>query len=118
MGHITSKNYNSLQKRLDDAVQGAPASESLFQILEILFTEKEANLVSVLPIKPFTAKIASKRWEKSEKETKKILDVLADKGLLIDMFDGKKQVYIILLPLAGFSVFSLMRTVEKFEKKV
>jgi len=118
MGHITSKNYNSLQKRLDDAVQGAPASESLFQILEILFTEKEANLVSVLPIKPFTAKIASKRWEKSEKETKKILDVLADKGLLIDMFDGKKQVYIIPPTMAGFFEFSLMRTDGKFDRKV
>jgi len=118
MGHITSKNYNNLQKRLDDAGQGAPASEALFKILEILFTEKEAGLVSLLPIKPFTVKTASKRWKKKEKETKQILDTLADKGLLIDMFDGKKQVYIIPPTMAGFFEFSLMRTDGKFDRKI
>jgi len=118
MGHITSKNYHSLQKRLNDSPQGAPISDSLFKILEILFTEKEAGLVSTLPIKPFTIKIAAKRWEKTEKETKQVLDTLADKGLLIDMFDGKKQTYIIPPTMAGFFEFSLMRTDGKFDRKV
>ena len=118
MGHITSKNYDSLQKRLEKSPQGAPVSEALFQILEILFSEQEAELVSVLPIKPFTVKTAVKRWKKSEKETKKILDILADKGLLLDMFDGKKQTYIIPPTMAGFFEFSLMRTDGKFNRKV
>ncbi|MFC1752453.1 4Fe-4S binding protein [Thermoproteota archaeon] len=118
MGHITSKNYRSLQKRLDDSPQGAPASESLFQILEVLFTKKEAKLVSVLPIKQFTVKIAAKRWKKTLKETKAILDTLADKGLLLDMFDGKKQTYILPPTMAGFFEFSIMRTDGRFDRKV
>ena len=50
MGHVTAKSYLDLQKRLDDSAQGAPASESLYQILEVLFTEEEARLTSVLPL--------------------------------------------------------------------
>ncbi|MFC2134399.1 NADH-quinone oxidoreductase subunit I [Bacteroidota bacterium] len=118
MGHITSKNYDSLQKRLDDSPQGAPASKSLFQILEILFSEQEAELVSVLPIKPFTVKTAAKKWKKKEKETKKILDTLSDKGLLLDIFNGKKQTYILPPTMAGFFEFSLMRTDGRFDSKV
>ena len=118
MGHITSKNYCSLQKRLEDSPQGAPASESLFQILEVLFSETEAKLVSLLPIKPFTVKTASKRWKKTEKQTKKLLDTLADKGLLLDMFDGKDQKYILPPTMAGFFEFSLMRTDGKFNTKL
>ncbi len=118
MGHITSKNYLSLQKRLDDSPQGAPASDSLFQILEVLFTEKEAKLVSTLPIKPFTVKIAAKRWKKTESETRKVLDTLADNGLLLDMFDGEKQTYILPPTMAGFFEFSLMRTDGKFNRKL
>ncbi|MFH1589925.1 MAG: 4Fe-4S binding protein [archaeon] len=118
MGHITSKNYDNLQKRLDKSPQGAPASDALFQIIEILFTKEEAGLVSVLPIKPFTVKTASKKWKKSEKAAKKILDNLADKGLLLDIFDGKKQTYIIPPTMAGFFEFSIMRTDGRFDNKV
>ena len=66
MGHITSKNHLQLQKRLDMHAQGAPESEALFKILEILFTQEEAGLVSGLPIKFFTieeaASLAPQDW--------------------------------------------------------
>jgi NAD-dependent dihydropyrimidine dehydrogenase PreA subunit len=118
MGHITSKNYFNLQKRLDEHPQGAPESESLFRILEILFTEEEAGLISKLPIKSFTAKKASKIWHKKESEAKKILDTLADKGLLLDMSNGKEQIYVLAPTMAGFFEFSLMRTDGKFDRKL
>ncbi len=51
MGHKISKSYYNLQTRLDQSAQGAPKSESLFKILKVLFTEKEAELASVLPLK-------------------------------------------------------------------
>ena len=69
MGHKTSREENSyvkLQQRLDRAPQGAPPSQALFDILKILFTEEEAELVSTLPINFVTAKKASKIWKKSE----------------------------------------------------
>lgn len=118
MGHITSKNYIDLQKRLDKSPQGAPASEALFKILEILFSEKEATLVSKLPINFFNVKRASKIWKKSEKETKKILDELADKGILLDMQNKNIKEYILAPTMAGFFEFSLMRTDGKFDQKL
>ncbi|MBD3355491.1 4Fe-4S dicluster domain-containing protein [Candidatus Woesearchaeota archaeon] len=118
MAHMTSKSYYSLQKRLDKAAQGAPYSETLFKILKILFTEKEARLASKLPLNFFTIKQAAEIWKKSQKESAKILDGLADKGILLDVRKGKKAVYFLIPTMAGFFEFSLMRTDGKFDRKV
>ena len=64
MAHNTIKtSYANLSDRLNRYPQGAPPSKLLFEILKILFSEKEAELVSCLPIKPFTAKKASRIWK-------------------------------------------------------
>jgi NAD-dependent dihydropyrimidine dehydrogenase PreA subunit len=118
MGHITAKGYYDLQKRLDKAAQGAPESESLYKILEVLFTKKEAELVSILPLNFFTVEEAAKRWKKSKKESKKVLDELADKAIILDLKKGKTQAYLIAPTMAGFFEFSLMRLDNKFNKKV
>jgi len=118
MGHITSKNYLALQKRLDMNAQGAPASESLYKILEILFSAEEAEKVSLLPIMPFEISEAAKRWSLSEPETKKILNELASKGLLLDMDNNGVQTYVLAPTMAGFFEFALMRTDGRFDRKV
>jgi len=118
MGHITSKSYHKLQNRLDMNAQGAPTSEALYKILEILFSEDEADKVSKLPIKPFTVEEASIRWGLPDEESKEILDKLADKGLLLDMNNNGMQNYILAPTMAGFFEFSLMRTDGRFNKKL
>ncbi len=118
MGHVTSKNYFDLQKRLDMNAQGAPASESLYKILEILFSEDEAKKVSNLPIKPFVSSEAAKRWNIDENEAVKILDELSDKGLLFDMNNNGQQAYILAPTMAGFFEFALMRTDGRFDRQV
>ena len=61
MGHLTSRDaYRNLEDRINWFTQGAPASETLTKILEVLFTEKEAKWVAMLPIRPFTLKKAAK----------------------------------------------------------
>lgn len=65
MAHHTIKSsYSNLADRLNRFPQGAPASEVLFKILKMLFSEKEAQLVALLPIRPFTAAKASKIWKR------------------------------------------------------
>ena len=118
MGHITSKNYLDLQKRLELSPQGAPPSDALFKILELLFTKKEASLVSLLPLDLFNIKTAAKIWKRSEKETENILNALADKGLLVDIETKDHHKYILAPTMAGFFEFSLMRTDGKFDRKV
>ena len=55
MAHRTSHSvYARLTDRLNRLPQGAPPAESLFRILRILFSEREAGLVARLPVRPFT----------------------------------------------------------------
>ncbi|MCG3218809.1 MAG: 4Fe-4S binding protein [Candidatus Heimdallarchaeota archaeon] len=117
MGHIDS--YLDLQKRLEKMPQGAPETETLFKILEILFTEEEAKLVSVLPIKKCTIKSAAKAWKKSEVEAEEVLNGLAEKGLMMDLINKKgERTFTLAPPMAGFFEFSLMRTDGKFDRKI
>ena len=72
MAHHASRSvYDRLTDRLNRCPQGAPPAESLFQILRILSSEREAELVSVLPIRPFTAARAAAIWKTSEAEARK-----------------------------------------------
>ena len=73
MAHLTGRTgYKNLIDRYNRFPHGAPESETLFKILEVLFTHEEASLVSRLPIKPFSVKDAAKIWKKSEAEASEI----------------------------------------------
>ena len=98
--------------------QGAPPSELLFKILEMLFSEKEASLVSLLPIKPFTAEKAARIWKMDLASTQKILDELADRAILVDIDDHGESVYALPPPMAGFFEFSLMRVRSDIDQKI
>lgn len=50
--HYSNSLYDRLADRLNQFPQGAPLSDSLFAILKILFSEKEAGLVAQLPSNP------------------------------------------------------------------
>src|SRR5512136_1114179 len=118
MGHLTPKTYHQLQRRLDQPAPGAPASETLRRILEVLFTEEEAQVVSVLPINTFTLEEAVKILKKPPADTKAVLDVLCDKGILFDFATGATQAYLMAPTMAGFFEFSLMRLDGRFDKKL
>lgn len=119
MGHITAKKgYDDLVKRLNKFPQGVPPSETLFKILNVLFSEEEARLVSLLPVKPFTAKVAAKAWKKPVAEATEILDELASRALLIDVNIDGDPIYTLPPPMAGFFEFSMMRIGGKVDQKV
>src|SRR6056297_675221 len=101
--------YENLVDRLNRFPQGAPPSRTLYQILQLLFDEHEAQMVSLLPIKPFTAGKAAKVWRVSEKEARKLLDRLASRAILLDVSRGEESVYVLPPPMAGFFEFSMMR---------
>ena len=83
MGHITSKDaYKNLEERINWFTQGAPPSDSLYNILQVLYTETEAKRVTLLPIRPFTAKKAAKIWSISEGQAEIFLEHLCEKALL------------------------------------
>jgi len=119
MSHILAKSaYKSLEERLNRFPQGAPASDTLYKILAILFSEKEASLVAQLPIKPFTARKAAAIWRMPESEARKILGDLASRCILMDMESSKETRYLLPPPMAGFLEFSMMRTRNDIDQKL
>ncbi len=63
MAHtVTHAAYHRLTDRLNRFPQGAPPSELLTKILMVLFDRREAELVSLLPIRPFTVARAADVW--------------------------------------------------------
>ena len=104
--------------RLNRYPQGAPPSALLFDILKMLFSEKEAELVSLMPIKPFTAKKASRVWKMDLSSTQKVLDELSGRAILVDIEQNGESVYVLPPPMAGFFEFSLMRVRDDIDQKV
>ena len=118
MSHMVGKSaYKKLEERLNRFPQGAPPSETLYKILNILFNKKEAELVSQLPIKPFTINTASRIWKLNKANTEKVLNELAGKALLMDSEHKGIKKYTLPPPMAGFFEFSLMRTRQDLDQK-
>jgi ferredoxin len=111
--HANMSAYQKLVGRLNRFPQGAPPGELLNSILKILFSEEEARLVSLLPIKPFTAEAAARAWKTDVPAARRILDELAGRALLLDM-DGT---YTLPPPMAGFFEFSMMRLRDDLDQK-
>lgn len=119
MAHHTIKTgFVKLADRLNRFPQGAPPSELLFKILKMLFSEEEVRLVSLMPIKPFTAIKASRIWKMDLAGAQKILDELAGRAILVDMEQNGESFYVLPPPMAGFFEFSLMRVRDDIDQKI
>ncbi|MBN2468764.1 MAG: 4Fe-4S dicluster domain-containing protein [Deltaproteobacteria bacterium] len=119
MAHHSIKSaYSRLADRLNRFPQGAPPSDLLYKVLKILFSEEEAALVSLLPLKPFTAEEASRIWKKDPVSAQKVLEDLAGRAILVDIDRNGKSVYILPPPMAGFLEFSFMRVRDDIDQKI
>jgi ferredoxin len=117
--HTVRSAYRDLADRLNRFPQGAPPTDRLFDILALLFSEREAGLVAQLPIRPFTAADAARRWKVPEAEARQVLDDLAGRAVLLDIErrDGVTT-YVLPPPMAGFFEFSMMRVRTDVDQKL
>lgn len=109
--------YHQLAVRLNKFPQGAPPSEQLYNILSMLFSEREARLVSQLPIRVFNAQKAAQAWKMSVSQTRKTLDALCKRALLVDIEQNGEMLYVLPPPMAGFFEFSLMSKRSDIDQK-
>jgi Na+-translocating ferredoxin:NAD+ oxidoreductase RNF subunit RnfB len=117
--HTVRSGYEQLVDRLNRFPQGAPASDLLHGILEMLFSEREAGLVALLPIKPFTATQAAAVWKLNESEARRTLEQLAGRAILLDIENPEGELlYVLPPPMAGFFEFSLMRVRGDVDQEV
>lgn len=118
MGHLTTRDaYKNLSDRINWFTQGAPVSETLYSILQVLYTEKEAKWVALLPVRPFNIKKAARIWNTSEAKAEKLLDHLCQKALLVDSYHNGVRKFVMPPPMAGFIEFALMRTRGDIDQK-
>jgi Pyruvate/2-oxoacid:ferredoxin oxidoreductase delta subunit len=119
LSHVSNKQaYRSLEERINLFPQGAPPSETLYRILSLLFTEKEAQLAAQLPIRPFSARTAGRIWKLGPAETEAVLDRLAGRAILLDIENDGQKKYVLPPPMVGFFEFSLMRTRSDVDQKL
>jgi ferredoxin len=116
--HTVRSSYTQLTERLNRFPQGAPPSALLDGILRMLFTEREAALVSLLPIKPFTAATASRTWKVPLAEAQATLEQLAEKQVLLDIEQDGEMQYVLPPPMAGFFEFSMMRVRPDLDQRL
>ena len=118
MGHLSGREgYRRLVARLNRSPQGAPPSELLYRILEILFSPREAQLVALLPIRPFTTATAAKAWGVPRAEASGVLEQLASRAILLDIEHEGEALYVLPPPMAGFFEFSMMRVRGDVDQK-
>jgi ferredoxin len=119
MVHGYAPAYTRLVDRLNRFPQGAAPTDTLYKILTILFSEREAELVAQLPIQPFTAQDAARIWKMDLSAAQKVLDTLASRAILVDVERGDGRImYTLPPPMAGFFEFSMMRVREDIDQKL
>jgi ferredoxin len=127
MGHLhrLKSEYRALVRRLEAAQASLPeptnelAWKGWQEILEILFPPEEAALAAKLPVRPATLGSIAKRVGLTPEETRRRLEPMCDRGVVMDLTDSRTgQVrYLLAPPVVGFVEFSMMRAKDGIPKK-
>lgn len=108
--HINGKgSIVPLIDRLNKYPIGLPDNEKLRAILAILFSEDEAYVASRFPLQEATMKelVRATGWE--EEKLTPVLDMMAEKGLVMDMKYGRRTYWLLLPGLIGFFELTFMK---------
>lgn len=119
MGHLAGKEeiLRQLQKRLHQNPVGLPEHASAYEILSILYTDKEAEVGAKFPFGLVTIDELQKATEIERAELETILKGMMKKGLVINSVKDGKIRYLLSPGLTGFFEFTFMRTNESLPMK-
>ena len=120
MGHHSHhKAYKDLQLQIDKTHTGYPESELSLSVLRLIFSPEEAELVSRMPLQLRTARFIARRVGRDEAEVTRMLERMADKGLILDVHNPAKDrmYYCVAPPVVGFVEFTLMRRRQDLDQK-
>lgn len=120
MGHLVHSKeevYRALAERLNKNPVGAPVNEALMDILHRLYTESEALVGSKFPLLPMTLEKISGITGIAEGELKKLLDGMADKGLVLDLPRRDSTYYMLAPMVVGFFEYIFMRVRDDMNMK-
>ncbi|MHB8917243.1 MAG: 4Fe-4S dicluster domain-containing protein [Desulfocucumaceae bacterium] len=120
MGHLhTAKEevYRALAERLNRNPVGAPINEFLMEIMYRLYSEIEAGIGSKFSILPMTLESISTATGIGKEDLEKILDGMADKGLVLDLPRRDGTFYMLAPVVIGFFEYTFMRVRDNVNMK-
>ncbi len=114
MGHLAGKEeiLRQLQKRLHQNPVGLPEHASVYEILSILYTDREAEVGAKFPFGLASIEDLQKATGIEQKELEDILKGMMTKGLVVSSVKDGKVRYLLSPGLTGFFEFTFMRTNE------
>ena len=98
-----------LMDRLNKYPIGLPDSDTLRQILAILFSEEDAYIASCFPLTEATLPELVRATGWGSTKLKGVLEQMAEKGLVMDTTYGGKTFYLLLPGLIGFFELTFMK---------
>ncbi len=101
--------YERLAERLDEAGLGAPPSEELLRILEELFTPEQARVGAALPFRPTPVEKVAAAAGLEAGEAGRLLEAMADRGLVFARRGDKGDYYALLPVLPGIFELQFMK---------
>ena len=98
--------------------QDPAARRAWREILETLFSPDDAALASRLPVVPTTIADLARRTGRGEGDLRARLEVMAGKGLVLDLHDARTgaATYMLAPPVVGFFELSMMRVTDGLPK--
>jgi len=119
MGHLTVKEeiLRQLQKRLHQNPVGLPEHASVYEILSILYTDKEAQVGAKFPFGLADLDEIQKATGFESEELEGILKGMLKKGLIVSSRKEGRVRYLLSPGLMGFFEFTFMRTDESLPMK-
>jgi ferredoxin len=118
VGHLTrQRSHRALRDQLDRYPLGAPGNKLILDILETLFSQKEAALAAQLPLGFTTLEDISARTGIPPGPLRAELEGLAAKGLVLDLRIGATTKYCLPPTLVGLFEFSMMRVRDDIDQR-
>jgi len=119
MGHLVGKEeiLKQLRNRLNQNPIGLPEHISVYEILSILFTEKEAEVGAKFPFGSVTIEELQNVMGIDKDELEKILKGMGKKGLVITLKKKGEIQYLLSMGMPGFFEMTFMRTNESLPMK-
>lgn len=127
MGHLgyLKEEYRALVRRLEAGQLAlpepppGPAWDAWREVLELLCTPEQAELASRMPVAPSSLERVAERLGVPPEELKPRLEILCDRGLVLDLVHPEtgRVKYLLAPPVVGFIEFSMMRVHDTIPRK-
>lgn len=93
--------YLNLARRFGRFPYNTVINDLFLEMLELLFTEEEAEVTAAFPALPVTAARLASKVDQTEAETASILDRLAERGLILAFGEGRTRRYTLVPVVPG-----------------